>query len=87
MKIIMIKKDGCNPCKMYEPIVKKIADQNSLEFKTVQAETMPEKMRPKFFPFFYLMDDKDLIDSWGGTHIHKMTSVLKRHVDNFKYEE
>ena len=33
---------------------------------------------------FYLMDDKDLIDSWGGTHIRKMTSVLKRRVNNFK---
>ena len=87
MRIIMIKKDGCIPFKMYEPIVKNVAEQNSLEFKTIQAETMPEKMRPKFFPFFYLMEEKKLIDSWGGTHIRKMTSVLKRNIDNFVYKE
>ena len=68
-------------------LLKNIAEQNSLEFKTIQAETMPEKMRPKFFPFFYLMEEKKLIDSWGGTHIRKMTSVLKRNIDNFVYKE
>ena len=62
----MIKKMDF-PCKMYEPIVKNVAEQNSLEFKTIQAETMPEKM-DTFFSIFYLMEEKKLIDSWGGTH-------------------
>ena len=35
MKIIMIKKKGCNPCKMFEPTIKSMADQNQLEYKSV----------------------------------------------------
>ena len=40
MQLIMIKKKGCIPCREFEPIVKKIADKNKLEFKTVQQENM-----------------------------------------------
>jgi len=53
----MVKKLGCGPCKMYEPTIKKISNLNSLNFRTIQAEDMPEKIRPKYFPYFYLMKD------------------------------
>ena len=52
MKIIMVKKKGCNPCKMFEPTIKDVAIENSLDFKAIKAEEMPEKMRPKYYPFF-----------------------------------
>ena len=52
MKIIMIKKKGCNPCKMFEPKIKNVAKQNSLDYKAVQVEDMPENMRPEVFLIF-----------------------------------
>ena len=87
MKIIMVKKKGCNPCKMFEPKIKDVAIDNSIGFKVVQAEEMPEKMRPKFYPFFYLMNNDDLLESWAGTSTRKMTKVLTRHIKDFIYNE
>ena len=87
MKIIMIKKKGCNPCKIFEPTVKNIAKQNFLEYKSVQAEDMPENMRPEIFPFFYLLNGDDLLENWGGTNMRKISKVLARHVPNFTFEK
>ena len=61
MKIVMIKKMGCNPCKIFEPTIKSMAKQNQLEYKSVQAEDMPENMRPDVFPYFYLLVCRDMI--------------------------
>jgi thiol-disulfide isomerase/thioredoxin len=87
MKIIMIKKKGCNPCKMFEPTIKNVAKQNHLEYKAVQAEDMPEKMRPEIFPYFYLLNGEDLLENWAGTSTRKMYNVLKRHIPNFSFNE
>ena len=83
----MVKKKGCNPCKMFEPTIKDVAIKNSLGFKAIKAEEMPEKMRPKYFPFFYLMDNDELLESWAGISTRKMTKVLSRHIDNFIFNE
>ena len=87
MKIIMIKKKGCNPCKMFEPTIKNVAKQNSLDYKAVQVEDMPENMRPDVFPYFYLLKGEDLLESWAGTNLRKMSKVLSRHVSNFSFTE
>ena len=87
MKIIMIKKKGCNPCKMFEPTIKNVAKQNSLDYKAVQVEDMPENMRPEIFPYFYLLKGEDLLESWAGTNLRKMSKVLSRHVSNFSFTE
>ena len=63
MKIVMIKKTGCNPCKMFEPTIQSMANQNKLEYKSVQAEEMPENMRPDVFPYFYLIEDEKMLES------------------------
>ena len=55
MEIVMIKKRGCGPCKIFEPTIKDAALKNSLNFRTVQSEDMPENLRPDVFPYFYLM--------------------------------
>ena len=78
MQLIMIKKKGCIPCREFEPIVKKIANESKLDFKTVQQENMPDKIKPPYFPYFYLYDSKKVVDEWGGTSERKLTSVLKR---------
>ena len=52
MQLIMIKKKGCIPCREFEPIVKKIANESKLDFKTVQQENMPDKIKPPYFPYF-----------------------------------
>ncbi len=83
----MIKKKGCMPCKVYEPIVKKNAELNKINFRTVQAEDMPEKLRPDVFPYFYLMKDKKLLENWAGNNERKMQSVLKRHINGFIFHE
>ena len=87
MKIIMIKKKGCNPCKIFEPTIKNIAKKNHLEYKSVQAEDMPENMRPEIFPYFYLLNGEDLLESWAGTSTKKMSKVLGRHLPNFSFNE
>ena len=78
MEIIMIKKKGCQPCKIFEPFVKEQANKYSLGFRTLMGETMPEKFQPPFYPYFYLYEDKNIIESWGGTSEKKLESVLKR---------
>ncbi len=83
----MIKKKGCNPCKMFEPTVKSVANQNQVEYKSVQAESMPEKMRPNLFPYFYLFEKEKMLESWAGTNIRKMSKVLSRHIKNYSYNE
>ena len=87
MRIIMIKKKGCNPCKMFEPTIKSVVKQNSLEYKSVQAEDMPENMRPEIFPFFYLLNGDEKLEHWAGTNTRKMSKVLARHIPNFSFDE
>ena len=48
----MIKKKGCMPCKKFEPFVKETAEKNSLGFRTIMGESMPEKLQPPYYPFF-----------------------------------
>ena len=83
----MIKKNGCMPCKMFEPTIESVANQNQLEYKSVQAEGMPKNMRPVVFPYFYLIENETMLESWGGTNIRKMSKVLSRHIQNFSFNE
>ena len=83
----MIKKMRCNPCKIFEPTIKSMAKQNQLEYKSVQAEDMPENMRPDVFPYFYLLKKDKMLESWAGTNIRKMSKVLSRHITNYSFNE
>ena len=78
MEIVMIKQEGCNPCKMFEPTAKKIAQENSLGFRTVMDTDLPENVNLPYFPFFFLYDNGEIKDQWGGTSDRKMESVIKR---------
>tara|TARA_B100001769_G_scaffold240314_1_gene207221 strand:+ start:277 stop:537 length:261 start_codon:yes stop_codon:yes gene_type:complete len=84
MELVMIKKKGCQPCRIYEPTVKEVSKINNINFKAIQAEDMPEKIRPEIFPYFYLRNKNEIIESWAGTNERKMYSVLKRNIKNFK---
>jgi len=79
MEIVMVKKVGCTPCKMFEPTVKEIAEKRALNFRTIQQEDMPEEMRPPYFPFFFLFSDGQVLEQWGGTSDRKLEKVLDRH--------
>ena len=48
---------------MFEPTIKSMAKQNKLEYKSVQAEDMPENMRPDVFPYFYLIEDEKMLET------------------------
>ena len=78
MEIVMIKKKGCMPCKEFEPVVKRTAEEYSLGFRTIMGEDMPENIQPPYYPFFYLYKNKSVLESWGGTSEKKLLSVLKR---------
>ena len=82
MEIVMIKKKGCMPCKKFEPFVKETAEKNSLGFRTIMGESMPEKLQPPYYPFFYIYKDKSVLESWGGVSEKKLLSVLKRILKN-----
>ena len=84
MELIMIKKKGCQPCRVYEPTVKNVSNINNIKFKSIQAEDMPENIRPDIFPYFYLRQENEIIESWAGTNERKMYSVLKRNIKKFK---
>ncbi len=79
MEIVMIKKQGCMPCEQFEPDARKIAEDNGIKFRTIPQEIMPAKMRPPYFPYFHLMEGKELLESWGGDRDRKFKSVIKRH--------
>tara|TARA_B100000965_G_scaffold51018_1_gene37895 strand:+ start:667 stop:951 length:285 start_codon:yes stop_codon:yes gene_type:complete len=78
MEIVMIKKLGCGPCKTFEPIVKAEAKKRSLGFRHIMQEDMPEEIRPPYFPYFYLYNNGEVIEQWGGTSDRKMVKVLDR---------
>ena len=78
MGIVMIKKRGCMPCKEFEPIVKTATENYKIGFRTLMGETMPKKFQPPYYPYFYLYDNKTVLESWGGTNEKKLNSVLKR---------
>ena len=56
----MIKQEGCSPCKMFEPTAKKIAQDNSLGFRTVMDTDLPENVKLPYFPFFFLYDNGEI---------------------------
>ena len=78
MEIVMIKKQGCMPCEQFEPHARKMAKEHSVGFRTIPEEIMPENMKPSFFPYFNLMEGKELLESWGGVKDRKFLSVLNR---------
>ena len=41
-------------------------------------EDMPEEIRPPYFPYFYLYNNGEVIEQWGGTSDRKMVKVLDR---------
>ena len=84
MKLVMIKKAGCMPCKQFEPFAKQEAEKNSISFKTIMKEDMPEETHPPFFPYFYLYHDKEFMESWGGVNERKLLSALKRNLKKIK---
>ena len=45
-------------------------------------ESMPEKLQPPYYPFFYIYKDKSVLESWGGVSEKKLLSVLKRILKN-----
>ena len=65
-------------CKQFEPFAEKRAKEETLSFRTIMGEDMPEKIQPPYYPFFYLYEENKIIESWGGTSEKKFDSVLKR---------
>ena len=74
----MVKKQGCMPCKMFSPTVQQYAEEKKIGFKVIKMEDMPEKIRPPFYPYFYLRKENNVIAEWGGTNERKMKAVIKR---------
>lgn len=81
MEIVMIKKLGCGPCKKFDPIVKAEAEKRSIGFRHIMQEDMPEEIRPPYFPYFYLYNDGEVIEHWGGTSDRKLEKVLDRNLN------
>ena len=76
----MIKKKRCMPCKKFEPYVKETAEKNSLGFRTIMGESMPEKLQPPYYPFFYIYKDKSVLESWGGVSEKKASFCFKKNI-------
>jgi len=80
VEIVMVKKRGCMPCTIFKPTIEKYALENGIEFRTIQAEDMPEQIRPEFYPYFYLRSGDKVLEEWGGTNERKMETVINRNL-------
>mgnify|MGYP002008410004 FL=1 len=74
MDIIMLTKDGCGSCKTFKPLAKEIAEEMGFTFKVLNN---PEINVP-FFPYFYMMNDGEVVEQWGGVQERKYRKVLLR---------
>ena len=74
MEIIMLTKDGCGSCKSFKSQAKDIAEELGFTFKVLHN---PEINVP-FFPYFYMMNDGEVVEQWGGTQVRKYRKVLSR---------
>tara|TARA_R110000822_G_scaffold297768_1_gene420439 strand:+ start:110 stop:355 length:246 start_codon:yes stop_codon:yes gene_type:complete len=81
MEIVMIKMQGCMPCKIFEPTVKQYAEEKRIKFRTLQMEDMPKELHPPYYPYFYLRQENDIIAEWGGSNERKMQSIIKRNLE------
>ena len=79
MKVVMIKKTACKAYEMFELTTKSVVNQNQLEYKSVQAEYVPEKKRSDVFPYFLNIKKETILESWAGTNIRKMSKVPSRY--------
>ena len=70
----MMTKDGCGSCTTFKPVAKEIAEEFGYEFKIIPN---PEVDLP-FFPYFYIMDEGEIIQHWGGVQERKYRNVLSR---------
>ena len=52
--------------------------KRSLGFRHIMQEDMPEEIRPPYFPYFYLYNNGEVIEQWGGTSDRKLEKVLDR---------
>ena len=76
MQVIMMTKDGCGSCATFKPVAKEIAEELGYEFKIIPN---PELDVP-FFPYFYIMNNGEVVQHWGGVQERKYRNVLKRAV-------
>ena len=74
MQVIMMTKDGCGSCATFKPVAKEIAEELGYEFKIIPN---PELDVP-FFPYFYIMNNGEVVQHWGGVQERKYRNVLKR---------
>ena len=74
MQVIMMTKDGCGSCATFKPVAKQIAEELGYEFKIIPN---PELDVP-FFPYFYIMNNGEVVQHWGGVQERKYRNVLKR---------
>jgi hypothetical protein len=79
-EIVMIKKEGCRPCATFEPIIKKYAVSNGINFRMMFKENMPKDIRPSYYPYFYLRLNDNIIDKWGGTKEEQMKTIINNHL-------
>jgi thiol-disulfide isomerase/thioredoxin len=83
-QLVLIKSESCGACKMIEPDAAKKARKYGIGFKTVDGDNMPAEHRPKYYPYFYLLDVSDkpnqIIEEWGGGDVGKLASVLNRNL-------
>ena len=56
-KVLCFKGSTCVPCKMMEPIIKKVAEQNpNIKFETIMAEEYDEFLKEEIKPAIIILD-------------------------------
>ena len=81
IEVVMVKKEGCMPCALFKPTIENYCTEKGINFRTIQAEDMPESIRPEFYPYFYLRSGNKVLEEWGGVNERKMETVLKRNIN------
>ncbi len=82
-EVIMMSKDGCGTCTEFGPVAKQLAEERGFGFKVIKNPTI----ELPFFPYYYLMNNGQVVEEWGGGSDKKFIRVLDRALKSFAAEE
>ena len=82
-EVIMMSKDGCGTCTTFGPIAQQLAEERGFAFKVIKNPTI----ELPFFPYYYLMNDGQVVEEWGGGSDKKFIRVLDRALKGFAAAE
>ena len=80
-KIIFLKEEGCQSSIDFNAFFLYEVTKLDLAFEIIEKNETPSNLIPKFFPYFFLLYNDEVVEEWGCVDKRKFLAVMKR---NFK---